>query len=311
MKGIILAGGKGTRLYPTTLALCKQLLPIFDKPMIYYPLSTLMLAGISEILIISTPEDTPIFQRLFQDGSHLGLKLSYEVQKKPEGLAQAFLIGKNFIGKDTVALILGDNIFHGHELGPLFTSCTFLKKGAIIFGYQVKDPHRYGVIVYKNNRAISLEEKPESPQSPFAVPGLYFYDNDVVHIAAAIQPSARGELEITDINRAYLERGDLQVKLLGRGFAWLDTGTLETFQQASHFVQVLQERQGLKIACIEEIAYYKGFITKEELYQIAVNYPTNDYGNYLLQIAKNSQAQEILDNESVSPLRFHQGHPLP
>lgn len=286
MKGIVLAGGSGTRLYPATLAICKQLLPIYDKPMIYYPLSTLMLANIRDILIISTPSDTPRFQKLFGDGSHLGLQLSYAVQEKPGGLAQAFIVGKEFIGKDPVALVLGDNIFHGHDLTSILKDCVSLQKGAYIFGYQVKDPQRYGVVEFNADfQVVGIEEKPLKPKSQYAVPGLYFYDNEVIKIAESLKPSQRGELEITDINMAYLKKGSLQVRLLGRGYAWLDTGTFDAFQKASSFVQAIQERQGVKIACIEEIAYRMGFIGLEQLKVLGKGYKNNEYGEYLLQLA--------------------------
>ena len=285
MKGIVLAGGSGTRLYPATLAVCKQLLPVYDKPMIYYPLSTLMMAGIKEILIISTPIDTPRFQKLFQDGAKFGLSLHYAVQEKPEGLAQAFIIGKKFIGKDTVALILGDNIFYGNDLINILKSCVSLQNGATIFGYQVKDPQRYGVVSFNaEKKVIGIEEKPLIPKSNYAIPGLYFYDNEVIGIAETLKPSLRGELEITDVNLAYLHRGALQVKLLGRGYAWLDTGTFDAFQKASFFVQAIQERQGMKIACIEEIAYRMGFIGLEQLVKLGACYK-NEYGEYLLHLA--------------------------
>ena len=286
MKGIILAGGSGSRLYPVTLATCKQLLPIYDKPMIYYPLSVLMLAGIREILIISTPEDLPRFQQLLGTGAQCGLQLSYAVQERPKGIAQAFLIAEDFIGEDTVALILGDNIFYGHHLEESLQECQYLESGAIIFGYQVKDPERYGVVSFDNNlRVTSLEEKPKHPASSYAVTGLYFYDNNVVSIAKTLKPSARGELEITDLSRAYLERGELRLRLLEKGFAWLDTGTHDALQQASAYVQTIQERQGIKIACIEEIAYEKGWIAQELLECSAEKYSKNDYGSYLLKIA--------------------------
>ncbi len=282
MKGIILAGGSGTRLYPATLAICKQLLPIYDKPMIYYPLSVLMLAGITEILIISTPEDTPRFEKLFGDGSHLGLHLSYIVQPHPAGLAQAFIIGESFIGKDPVCLILGDNIFYGHDLPAFLQQGTALTAGGLIFGYHVKDPQRYGVVHFDSQmRALGIEEKPKVAKSPYAVPGLYFYGPEVISIAKSLQPSPRGELEITDVNQVYLQRGQLTVQLLGRGHAWLDTGTFDAFQKASAFVQAIQERQGIKISCIEEIAYRKNWISRDQLHQLALRYNNNEYGEYL------------------------------
>lgn len=281
MKGIILSGGFGTRLYPATLAVCKQLLPIFDKPMIYYPLSVLMLSGIKDILIISTPLDIGRFESLFGNGSDFGLNISYKVQEKPEGLAQAFILGEKFIGKDSVSLILGDNIFYGHDLTLLLEESVHLKKGATVFGYHVNDPGRYGVVEFDDKfNAISLEEKPLKPKSNYAVSGLYFYDNSVIEIAKKLKPSKRGELEITDVNKIYLERKELTVKLLGRGFAWLDTGTFDALQKASIFVQTIQERQGIKIACIEEIAYKKGFIDKSKLLVLAKRY-NNEYGDYL------------------------------
>ena len=285
MKGIILAGGQGTRLYPVTLSTCKQLLPVYDKPMIYYPLSVLMMAGIQEILIISTPGDLPRFEQLFGDGSHLGLKISYAAQEKPEGIAQAFLIGENFIGEDNVALILGDNIFYGHHLGSLVSSCRFLEKGAVIFGYEVKDPERYGIVEFDpSGKVIEIVEKPQHPKSNFAVTGLYFYDNDVIKIARTLEPSKRGEYEITDVNRIYLERGDLHLRVLDRGFAWLDTGTHSSLQQASMYVQTLQERQGISIACLEEIAYKMGFISRQQLDTRIGLLSKSDYGQYLKQM---------------------------
>ena len=286
MKGIILAGGSGTRLYPLTLGVSKQLLPVYDKPMIYYPLSVLMLAGIREILIISTPFDLPVFQRLLGDGSRLGLSFSYAEQPRPEGLAQAFLIGREFIGPDTVCLILGDNIFYGPGLSKILRSSVELSRGALIFGYPVRDPERYGVVEFDgDHRVIGIEEKPAKPKSMYAVPGLYFYDNTVGATAASLTPSARGELEITDLNLAYLRRGALRVEPLGRGFAWLDTGTHEALQQASNYVQAIQERQGLKISCIEEIAYRLGYIDRDRLLALAVEYSKNDYGRYLVEVA--------------------------
>jgi glucose-1-phosphate thymidylyltransferase len=282
-KGIILAGGSGSRLFPATLAISKQLLPVFDKPMIYYPLSILMLAGIREILIISTPEDLPRFKKLFRDGSHLGLSFTYAEQAKPEGLAQAFLIGKEFIGKDSVLLILGDNIFYGHDLPKLLKECIVEhKEGGLIFGYQVQDPKRYGVVGFDaKGNVSSIEEKPARPKSSYAIPGLYLYDNDVVEIASSLKPSKRGELEITDIHKAYLQRGKLRVQLLGRGYAWLDAGTHDALQRAALFVQTIEERQGIKIACIEEIAYQMGYIQKEELRLLVKPIQDTDYGRYV------------------------------
>lgn len=286
MKGIILAGGSGSRLYPVTLTTCKQLLPIYDKPMIYYPLSVLMYAGIREILIISTPKDLPRFQELLGDGAHCGLTLTYKAQERPEGIAQAFLIAEEFIGEDTVALILGDNIFYGQHLEKSLEDCQHLEHGAIIFGYQVKDPERYGVVTFdKDLNVTSIEEKPQEPASSYAVTGLYFYDNNVVSIAKTLKPSARGELEITDISKAYLERGEISLRLLEKGFAWLDTGTPDALQQAASYVQTIQERQGIKIACIEEIAYEKGWISQTDLERLGERYAKNEYGNYLKKIA--------------------------
>ena len=286
MKGIILAGGSGTRLYPLTRVVSKQLLPLYDKPMIYYPLSVLMNAGIREILIISTPDDLPNFKKLLGDGSKLGLSFIYAEQPRPEGLAQAFTIGKSFIGKDNVCLILGDNIFYGNNLDTILQNAVKLENGGLIFGYLVKDPERYGVVEFdKNNRVVGIEEKPVKPKSRYAVPGLYMYDNNVIEIAENLKPSARGEYEITDVNLEYLRRGELRVELLGRGFAWLDTGTHEALQQASNYVETIQERQGIKISCIEEIAYQLGYIDRDELKKLAKENKNNEYGSYLMAIA--------------------------
>ena len=285
MKGIILAGGSGTRLYPLTRVISKQLIPIYDKPMIYYPLSVLMLAGIRDILIISTPHDLPSFRELFGDGSQLGLAISYAEQPRPEGLAQAFIIGKEFIGNDPVCLILGDNIFFGPGFTRILRESSQLTTGGLIFGYMVSDPERYGVVEFDaDNRVVGIEEKPLRPKSKFAVPGLYFYDNDVVAIAEQVKPSARGELEITDINNEYLRRGTLKVQPLSRGFCWLDTGTHESLQQAASYVQAVQERQGLKIACIEEIAYQLGYITLDQLLHLAGDLMKNQYGQYITDV---------------------------
>ncbi len=285
-KGIILAGGAGTRLFPVTQVMCKQLLPVYDKPMIYYPLSTLMLAGIREVLIISTPEATPVFERLLGDGSRLGMRLSYQVQEVPNGLAQAFVLGRDFIGSDPVCLILGDNIFYGDGLSRLMVQ-TNERPGATVFGYYVNDPERYGVVAFnKAGQAVSIEEKPRAPKSNYAVVGLYFYDNDVVKIAAALKPSARGEYEITDLNKVYLEQGRLNVQLLGRGFAWLDTGTHDSLADATAFVKAIQDRQGLKIACIEEIAWRKGFVSREQFAGLADTLKKSTYGEYLAQILR-------------------------
>jgi glucose-1-phosphate thymidylyltransferase len=286
MKGIILAGGSGSRLYPLTLGISKQLLPVYDKPMIYYPLSVLMMAGIREVLIISTPHDLPIFQKILGDGSQLGLSFSYVQQPRPEGLAQAFIIGNSFIGQDTVCLILGDNIFYGQGLSKILQQAVQIDSGGLIFGYLVRDPERYGVVEFNPDGTVTgIVEKPQKPRSSYAVPGLYFYDNEVVDIARNLKPSARGELEITDVNTAYLQRGDLRVELLGRGFAWLDTGTHEALQQAASYVQAIQERQGLKISCVEEIAFRMGYIDAEQLKLLACDYLKNDYGRYLMEIA--------------------------
>ncbi len=287
MKGIILAGGSGTRLYPMTKSISKQILPIYDKPMIYYPLSVLMLAGIREVLIISTPRDLRCFEELLQDGKELGMSITYKVQEKPNGLAEAFIIGEEFIGKDSVALVLGDNIFFGQAFSPILKEAAKLKKGAEIFGYLVKDPRAYGVVEFdKDRNVISIEEKPENPKSKYAVPGLYFYDNSVIEKAKSIKPSKRGELEITDLNRLYLEEKSLKVNLLGRGFAWLDTGTHKNLLQASNFIETIQERQGNYVACIEEIAYRNGWITKEELIKLAEPLLKTDYGKYLVEVAQ-------------------------
>jgi glucose-1-phosphate thymidylyltransferase len=295
VKGIVLAGGSGTRLYPLTIAVCKQLVPIFNKPMVYYPLSTLMLAGIREFLIITTPQDQESFRRLLGDGSRLGLRIEYVAQPSPDGLAQAFILGRGFVGRDRVALALGDNIFFGDGLAGMLQRAAAREEGATVFGYLVRDPERYGVVEFDaQGRAVSLEEKPERPRSPYAVTGLYFYDNDVLDIAAGLKPSARGELEITDVNLHYLRRGQLTVERLGRGYAWLDTGTHESLLQASLFVETIEKRQGLMLACIEEIAYRMGYISADDVRRVAAPMAKNDYGQYLIR---------MLDHDTV----FHAG----
>lgn len=290
MKGIILAGGSGTRLYPLTKAVSKQLMPIYDKPMIYYPMSILMLAGIKDILIISTPTDTPRFEQLFGDGHELGINLEYKVQESPDGLAQAFIIGEEFIGKDSVCLILGDNIYYGGGLSKMLQRTAAKESGATVFGYHVNDPERFGVVEFDDQmHAVSIEEKPAEPKSNYAVTGLYFYDNKVVDIAKSIQPSPRGELEITDINKAYLEAGELEVEVMGRGFAWLDTGTHESLLEAGTFIETIEKRQNLKVACLEEIAYRMGYITREQLIELAQPLKKNEYGQYMLRLAEAKQ----------------------
>jgi glucose-1-phosphate thymidylyltransferase len=286
MKGIILAGGSGTRLYPITKSISKQIIPVYDKPMIYYPLSVLMLAGIQEILIISTPKDIPLYEDLLGDGSQLGIQLNYAIQPSPDGLAQAFIIGEKFIGNDKVCLVLGDNIFYGYSFGKILTDTYHLDDGAVVFGYYVKDPERYGVVEFDDNgKVLSLEEKPKEPKSNYAVTGLYFYSNDVVSKAKKLKPSPRGELEITDLNRLFLEEGRLKVELLGRGMAWLDTGTHDSLLQASNFIATIEQRQGLKVSCIEEIAFNKGYISKDQLLRLAEPMKKNQYGEYLINIA--------------------------
>ncbi|WP_324177156.1 glucose-1-phosphate thymidylyltransferase RfbA [Ligilactobacillus salivarius] len=287
MKGIILAGGSGTRLYPITKGISKQLIPVYDKPMIYYPLSTLMLAGIKDILIISTPEYTPLFKQLLGDGSEWGISLTYKVQEKPNGLAEAFILGADFIGNDSVCLILGDNIYYGSGLSKLVQEAARKTDGATVFGYHVNDPERFGVVDFDSNmKALSIEEKPENPKSNYAVTGLYFYDNTVVEKAKNLKPSDRGELEITDINKLYLDEGKLDVKLMGRGYAWLDTGTHDSMMEAASFIATIQKRQNLKVACLEEIAYRMGYVSKEKLVELAQPMKKNDYGQYLLRLAK-------------------------
>lgn len=286
MKGIVLAGGAGTRLYPITRSISKQIIPVYDKPMIYYPLSVLMLAGIREVLIISTPADIGLYEKLFGDGSQLGMKISYKIQPSPDGLAQAFILGEEFIGDDNVCLVLGDNIFYGYNFRSILEEAANIKDGSIVFGYYVNDPERYGVVEFDNSgKVVSIEEKPEVPKSNYAVTGLYFYSNDVVEKAKGLKPSKRGELEITDLNRLYLEEDRLNVKLLGRGFAWLDTGTHDSLLQASNFIATIEQRQGLKVSCIEEIAFKKGFISKEQLIELAQPLSKNQYGKYLLGLA--------------------------
>lgn len=299
-KGIILAGGTGSRLFPVTSVVTKQLLPIYDKPLIYYPLSVLMLAKIKDILIISTPEDTPRFKQLLKDGSHLGINIQYEVQQSPKGIAEAFIIGKDFIKDDPVALILGDNIFYGHDLSVFLQNSSKTNDGAIIFGYKVNDPKRYGVVEFNDDfSVISIEEKPKDPKSDYAVSGLYFYDNQVVDIASQLKPSNRGEIEITDVNLEYLRQSKLHLKVFGRGSAWLDTGTFDSMQKASNFIQIVQERQNIKIACIEEIAYRLGYISKQDLYELSKKYKNNEYGKYLETCSENIKNISINEHQMV------------
>ena len=301
MRGIILAGGSGKRLYPLTQVVSKQLMPVYDKPMIYYPLSTLMLAGIRDILIISTPAHLPLFQELLQDGSQWGLKFSYVEQPRPEGLAQAFILGKDFIGNDPVCLVLGDNLFYGHGFVEVLSRAAQLREGALIFGYRVAEPQHYGVVEFDGTRqVVSLEEKPSIPKSNYAVPGIYFYDSQVSKIAAQLKPSARNELEITDLSKVYLGQGQLKVELLGRGYAWLDTGTHESLHQAASFIQTLEQRQGLKIACIEEIAYCQGYIDANQLYQLAQPLAKSSYGRYLMDIIDDDRIAQIQQIERVA-----------